>query len=273
LIDDLAVGEGGGRVSNPHSRLPAYGLLGVTVNAIDFDTLFSLMQQAIGSGERCIIGNHNLHSIYLCHHDSKMRQFYALARYVFVDGMSIIYLGRLLGYPLHPQHRITSVHWIRPLLARGAKEGWRTFILGGKPGTAARAAKVLEEEIPGVQIQTAHGYFDATPGHPQAEEILEQIAHYRPHFLCLGMGMPRQEHWMVDHFDKVQANVICNLGALAEYVAGELPTPPEWLGRRGGEWLFRVVTRPDRVWRRYFIEPWFLLPHLGRDLAARVGRW
>jgi N-acetylglucosaminyldiphosphoundecaprenol N-acetyl-beta-D-mannosaminyltransferase len=143
------------------SQLSAYELLGVTVNAIDVPTLFALIEDVIRTGDRRIISYHNLHSIYLYHHDLKMRRFYGLASCLYVDGTPIIYLGQLLGYPLGYRHRITSLHWIRPLLAHGASQGWRTFLLGGNPGTAAHAARILENEIPGVQIETAHGYFDA----------------------------------------------------------------------------------------------------------------
>ncbi len=251
-------------------QLPDYKLLGVRVNAIDTPTLFSLIEESIRQGERSVIANHNLHSVYLYHHDLKMRQFYEQAKYVFVDGTPMIYLGGLLGFPLRYEHRITSIHWIRPLLAYGVLHGWRTFLLGGKPGTAERAAKILEDQIPGVQIATAHGYFDPRPGNPEAEEVLSRINRYRPHLLCLGMGMPRQEHWIVGHLPRIEANVIFNLGGFMELVTGELPLPPSWVGRANLEWAFRLVTRPKRVWRRYLVEPWSLLPLLFQDIGSRI---
>ncbi len=44
-----------------------------------------------------------------------------------------------------------------------------------------------------------------------------------------------------------------------DYVAGTIPTPPRWAGRSGLEWLFRLMFEPKRLWRRYLVEPWFLL--------------
>lgn len=259
-------------MSDPGPSAPAYPILGVTVNAIDVEALFGLIEGAVRSQSRCIIANHNLHSIYLYHNEVKMRRFYHRASCVFVDGTPIIYLGRLLGYPLRYQHRITSIHWIRPLLAVAAEKGWRTFFLGGKPGTAAAAAGILAREIPGVQIETAHGFFDATEGSAEAEAVLARIAQYRPHVLCVAMGMPRQEHWIIDHADRIDAAVTLNLGGFMELITGELPTPPRWVGRANLEWLFRLATRPKRVWRRYLVEPWFLLPWLARDLKESVRR-
>jgi N-acetylglucosaminyldiphosphoundecaprenol N-acetyl-beta-D-mannosaminyltransferase len=82
--------------------------------------------------------------------------------------------------------------------------------------------------------------------------------------------MPRQEHWIVDHLDQIDANVIFNLGAFMEYITGELPTPPPWVGPAGVEWLYRLATRPGRVWRRYLVEPWSLMPFLVRDVGRRL---
>jgi N-acetylglucosaminyldiphosphoundecaprenol N-acetyl-beta-D-mannosaminyltransferase len=259
-------------VSDPRPGPATYRILGVTVNAIDVDTLFGLIEDAVRSERPCVIANHNLHSIYLYHSEMKMRRFYHHARYVFVDGTPIIYLGQLLGYPLGYQHRITSIHWIRPLLSLAVEKGWRTFFLGGKPGTAAAAARILAAEIPGAQIETADGFFDATPGSAEGEAVLARIARYRPHILCVAMGMPRQEHWIIDHVDRIEAPVTLNLGGFMELVTGDLPTPPRWVGRANLEWLFRLATRPKRVWRRYLMEPWFLLPWLARDVKESVRR-
>jgi bacterial polymer biosynthesis proteins, WecB/TagA/CpsF family len=257
-------------VSPPTPELPRYRILGVDVQAIDIPTLLDLVDATVQAGDRCIVGNHNLHSVYLHHHDVRMRDFYRRARYVFVDGTPIVYLARLLGLPFTYRHRITSIHWIRPLLTLGVQRGWRTLLLGGGPETVEGAARTLLHDVPGAQVATIHGYFDATPGSPESEAVLERIRRFRPHLVCVGMGMPRQEHWIADNFDRLEANVVFNLGGFMELLTGELPTPPQWVGRLNLEWVFRLLTRPRRVWRRYLVEPWSLTPYLMRDLRSRM---
>ena len=46
--------------------------------------------------------------------------------------------------------------------------------------------------------------------------------------------------------------------------------PDGWVGRLNLEWVFRLLTRPRRVWRRYLVEPWSLTPYLMRDLRSRM---
>jgi N-acetylglucosaminyldiphosphoundecaprenol N-acetyl-beta-D-mannosaminyltransferase len=99
--------------------------------------------------------------------------------------------------------------------------------------------------------------------------VLAAIRSFRPHILMVGMGMPRQEHWILDNLDEIEVRVILTAGACMDYVAGAVPTPPRWMGRWGLEWLFRLGSDPTRLWRRYLIEPWFVFRLFIRDLLAR----
>jgi N-acetylglucosaminyldiphosphoundecaprenol N-acetyl-beta-D-mannosaminyltransferase len=254
-------------------RVPYYDLLGVRVDGLTTESLYQAIAEAIERDRPTVIGNHNLHSVYLYHRDAKMRRFYDRARYVFIDGMPLIWAGRVLGYPLRREHRMTSIDWLRPMLPEAVARGWRLLFLGARPGIADRAAAMLRAEFPGLQIEGRHGFFDPTSGSASGEAVLEEVQGYRPDILCLGMGMPRQEHWIEDHLDRLNAKVILNLGGFMDLLTGELPLPPRWISRLGLEWLVRLVTRPRQVWRRYLLEPWFLLPHFARDLWVRRGRW
>jgi len=240
-------------------NVQSYTLLGVKVNPLSISDLNGLIAEAVQRGDRWIIANHNLHSIYLYHRDRKMRGFYAKADYVHIDSMPLVFLGRLLGYPLKKEHRVTYVDWTNPLIEAAATQGWRIFYLGSKPGIAEKGAQILRERFPGLEITTADGYFDARPDSPENLAILEKINSYQPNVLMVGMGMPRQEHWILDNLEGISTNAILCAGATIDYVAGVVPTPPRWAGRWGLEWLFRLITEPRRLSQRYLVEPWFLL--------------
>ena len=247
----------------------SYYLLGVWVNALTISDLNRLIAEAVKHDERWIIANHNLHSLCIYHKDPKMRTFYDRADYIHVDGMSLILLGRLLGLPLRREHRVTYVDWTDHLMAVAAQQGWRIFYLGGKPGVVERGASILRQRFPGLQLATAHGYFDVHPSSSENRAVLDAIAAYQPHVLMLGMGMPRQEHWILDNLDRLSANAILTAGAAMDYVAGAVPTPPRWAGQFGLEWLFRLLAEPQRLWRRYSIEPWLILRLFATELLVK----
>ena len=87
--------------------VPSYQLLGLQLNAVTEPELYEIMAEVVESNQRCVIAHHNLHSVYLYHHDAKMRTFYERAHYIYADGVPLIYLGKLVGHPLRLEHRST----------------------------------------------------------------------------------------------------------------------------------------------------------------------
>lgn len=245
-------------------------LLGVRVDAMTMDDLHALIARAVTEQRRWIVANHNTHSIYLHQRDAKMRAFYAQARCAHLDGMPLVLLGRLRGLPLRPEHRTTYADWVRPLLRFAARRRFRVFYLGSRPGVAERGAAILRAEIPGLEIATHHGYVPPAPDHPENRRVLAEIARYDPDILMVGMGMPRQEHWILDNLDQIRAHVILPAGACMDYVAGAVRTPPRWMGRFGLEWLHRLAVEPRRMWRRYLLEPWLVLAFALRRGSAQI---
>lgn len=249
----------------------AYTFLGVTVHDLTLDGLKALVGEAIDRDEKYVIGHHNLHSLYIYHRDPTFRTFYKRANYVHVDGMPLIWAGKLLGYPLRRENRLTSVDWLGPILTECAAKDLRVFFLGSRPGVAQKAAVHFVVGIPDLQVETHHGYFNADAESLDNGEVLRLINGYRPHVLMVGMGMPRQEHWILENIDRLDVNVAWSLGAFMDYFAGATPTPPRWMGRLGLEWLYRLLSEPKRLWKRYLLEPPFVLWLLIRELVRRVS--
>ena len=211
-----------------------YEILGVRVNLLSMIQLNSLIEEAVNSNHKWIIANHNLNSMYIFHHNELMRKFYSKVDYVHIDGMALIFLGKLLDLPFKREHRVTYADWVWSLMEQSAKEGWRILYLGSKPGVADRGADILRNEYPQLQISTLHGYFSAE----RHQDVIERINSYQPHILMVGMGMPRQEEWILANIDQIEANIVLPSGACIDYIAREIATPPRWMGQIGLEWAY-----------------------------------
>ncbi len=232
-----------------------------------------MVEQGIREGRKWIITNHNLHSVYLLYRQPRLRKFYADAHWTFIDGMPLVALGRLYGYPLERKHRVTLADWTHPLMEMAARNGWRVFYLGSPKGVAEKGAAVLRARYPALQIEVSDGYFDARPGSAENEALLQRINAYRPDVLMVGMSMPRQEYWTQENFARLDARVILSSnGAAMDYVAGAVNTPPRWAGRLGLEWASRLMNEPRRLFGRYLVEPWYLLALLIRDYLRGGGK-
>jgi len=225
-----------------------------------------LVEDAVRGRRQYVIGNHNLHSLYLLSRQPRMRGFYEQADYVHVDGMPLVLLGRLLGMQLERKHRTGYMDLLPRLLENACSKGWRIFYLGSKPEVVEKGSDILRAQYPALTLKSFHGYFDTQPGCPNNKSVLAQINEFAPHVLLVGMGMPRQETWILQNREHLRANAIFCCGALMDYVAGEIPTPPRWLGQIGLEWLYRLAAEPGRLWRRYLVEPWFVLGFLFAEI-------
>jgi N-acetylglucosaminyldiphosphoundecaprenol N-acetyl-beta-D-mannosaminyltransferase len=243
-------------------------LLGLSVNALSKHDLIALASEAVQDGRRCVVGNYNLHAVYLSQRDEKMQEFYTQADFVHIDGMPLIFAGWLSGLPLARKHRTGYVDLLPVLMARASAEGWRIFYLGSKPGVAAKGAAILAKQYPNVEIRTRDGYFDPA-NQSENGAVIDDIREFSPHILLVGMGMPRQEAWILDNLDRIQSNAIFCCGALIDYIAGETRTPPRWLGQIGLEGVYRLFSEPRRLWRRYLVEPILIAQFLVAKFVRR----
>ena len=251
------------------SNLPWIRFLGIGVQALTLPGLMGLLAERVSLHEQCIIANHNLHSLYLFHHEPRLARFYEASRYVHIDGMPLVALARLYGHSIPRDARVTYVDWTGPLMHAVASNGWRLFYLGSRPGVAETGAEILRAKYSGIQIRTHHGYFDSSPASAENADLLRQIREFDPHILMVGMGMPRQETWILENLTQLPPAVILPSGAAIDYVAGAVPTPPRWAGRIGLEWAFRLFAEPKRLWRRYLLEPWSILGMVLRSMSRR----
>ena len=247
-----------------------YHFLDISVDALTRPDLDAMVADAIGGGKRLLIGNHNLHSLYLFHQSALMRSFYAAADRVHIDGISIVWLAQLFGIPVSSRHRTGYMDWLPTMMSAAQTRGWRVFYLGSKPTVLEEGLKRLRKQWPGLQIEGRHGYFDKSLRSIDNLDVLTEIAQYQPDLLLVGMGMPVQEEWIVENLGHLPISTVVACGALMDYVAGVVPTPPRWLGPLGLEWAFRLSAEPRRLSRRYLVEPWSVFRLVGKHLQARI---
>ncbi len=248
---------------------PFHKVLGTWVQSHTIESLQELTARAIRLREKVVIGHHNLNSVRLFHRDPLMRRFYETCDGIHIDGMPLVWWGRLIGHPLRPRHRVTYVDWVPTLMHDAAHSEWRVFYLGSRPNVAEAAASRLRQAHAGLQLRTRHGYFDiADPSTNRA--VIDEIGAFQTNILMVGMGMPRQEHWVLSQRQVIPANVVLVSGAAFDYVSGVIPTPPRWMGGVSLEWLFRLVSEPKRLSKRYLIDPWQLLPWMVKDVRERL---
>ncbi len=65
---------------------------------------------------------------------------------------------------------------------------------------------------------------------------------------------------MSKHVGRLDAPVMVGVGAAFDFHAGLKKQAPKLIQKSGFEWLFRMVTEPKRLWKRYMVNnPLFIL--------------
>lgn len=242
-------------------------MLGVRIHILDENRLNMYINSIIENHGHEYILNVNIQAINLSFDNLWLRQYFNTSKVTFCDGAGIILGARILGYQI--PKRITYADWMWQLAEHCEAFGFTMFFLGSKPGIAEKAAQRLQERHPNLVIAgTHHGYFDKTPGSLENEAIIQQINAARPNILIVAFGMPLQEKWLMENWERIDANIALTGGAVFDYISGELARAPRWMTDNGLEWLGRLLIEPGRLWKRYVIgNPLFLW----RILLQRLG--
>ena len=165
--------------------------------------------------------------------------------------MPLVWLSRLSGGS--PVGRVYGPDLMLAVCERSVGRGYRHFLYGGGPSVAEKLASQLQNRFPGLGIVGAY----SPPFRPltqrEDQEIVERINAAQPDFVWVGLGAPKQEHWMADHLVKLNATVLIGVGAAFDFHSGVKVQAPYWMQRSGLEWFFRLLSEPRRLWRRYLV--------------------
>lgn len=252
-------------------NIKSYTLLGVEINPSTIDVINNFIVYNISKKDKIIIASQNLHSVYLHLKNKKFKEFQRNT-IKHVDGMPLILWGKILGYPVKREERVTWVDWMHPLLKLSSDKKFRIFYLGSTEDVVREGERRIKKMYPELNFSAHNGFFDADPESKENSLIVSKINEYHPDILIVGMGMLRQEYWILDNYEKLNATCIITSGAAMEYIAGAVSLPPRWMGRFSLEWLYRLIENPSRFWRRYLVEPQALVGLMIKDIYLHYIR-
>lgn len=264
VVRDGSVVEG----VDPLGSVQRHHLLDTWVDGFTVESFLEAVSAWADDGKRVVVANHNVNSLVHLHRDTVFARFYDTVDANYIDGAAVVVLARMLGSSVPMRHRIAVLDWIWPLFAEAEAAGWSVVHVGGAPAALETATNKILRRHPGVRLTAISGYFDMDD--PAANQtVLDQVHQARPTILLVGMGMPRQETWLEANLERLPECVIITVGGILSFLGDERPTAPRWLGSIGLEWLFRLLTEPTRLWRRYLVEPFTLVPVIAADLRKR----
>ena len=183
------------------------------------------------------------------------------------DGMPLVWA---LNSQLPPSEKLTDRVYgptlmLETLKATDGKSGFSHFLLGGKQSTLEKLTAGFSERFPNARIAGTYSPpFGEWPEN-EFDLISGKIRESGANLIWVGLGCPKQEHWIARNKDRLPPGVYFGIGAAFAFHAGEVRQAPAIIQRLGCEWLYRLAMEPRRLFKRYFTYNSLFLYHLVRD--------
>jgi alpha-1,3-mannosyltransferase len=229
-------------------------ILDVPVQVRGFKQAVDLIDARFAIGEPFSVAFANAHTLNIATADPNFRTALQNAL-VFNDGIGVDVASRILyGSPFPENLNGTD---FSPDYLRHTKHSYRLFLLGAAPGTPERAADRLDALCPRHSVVGSHhGYFEAG----QTSEITDLIRRSGANVLIVAMGNPKQELFIEEHLAASGCVLGIGVGALFDFLAGNVPRATPRTRALRLEWVYRLVQEPHRLAWRYLIgNPMFLM--------------
>jgi len=238
-------------------------VFGITVDRLTTRAAIDRILDLAKTGGRHVAVTPNLDHVVLLRTDQRLRDVYAIASLVLADGMPLVWASRI-GGALLPE-RVAGSDLVAPVLAGAERNGLSVFFLGPMPETLSLALARCAADYPRLRIA---GSFAPPRGFEEVKALddacVAAVRESLPDVLFVSLGCPKQDHWIGRHRNDLPFGVALCVGAGVDFFAGVVQRCPRLVAMMGGEWLWRLIHEPRRLWRRY-AQCLLLLPGLVVD--------
>lgn len=210
----------------------------------------------INKGNECQVGYFiNVNSVNLSANNPVLRNQINRADRCFADGCGMRLAAKHIG--LRIKENVNGTDMLPHLCEAAQKTSKSIYLLGAKPGVAAKAAHKLMKQYPNLNIAgTQDGYFSQE----NTMNVIDDINQSGAHILLVAMGSPVQEDWLEKHAPKLKCTTALAVGGLFDFYSGNIPRAPIWMRELSMEWVWRLLQEPKTKFNRYVIgSPLFLI--------------
>ena len=170
------------------------------------------------------------------------------------DGISIVKACRFLNAKSQPKERIAGWDLFVYEMEKLNRVGGKVMFLRSSDAVLNLIRQRVAEKYPKIEVDTYSPPYKPVFSDEENEAMISAINRSNPDLLWIGMTAPKQEKWAYTHLDRLDVHChIGTIGAVFDFFAGTVKRAPERWQRAGLEWLYRLLSEPRRMWRRYFI--------------------
>lgn len=226
------------------NKLPATeSILGVLTNVLTQASLIEAVDTDIQSNTKRRLVAINPEKIIKCRKDPKLKAMLNTFDYRIADGIGIILASRLHRGQI--KERITGIDTMASLCQLADEKGYGIFMYGSAESVLVQAKMKLIETYPHLKIC---GIMDGYQ--PDQSAIIKGINETKPDILFVALGSPKQEYWINDHYEGLNAKIFMGVGGSFDVLSEKINRAPERYRKAGLEWFYRLLKEPKRIFRQ-----------------------
>lgn len=199
---------------------------------------------------KTVISTINQYSFCIAEKDAGFKRALQESEILLPDGDGVVFAERLLTGKRIKKISGTDLHLY--LLSILNKKKGRCFYLGSLLTTLNKIGEKLKREYPNIETAFYSPPFRLNFTDEDNCKMIDAINAFKPDVLFIGLTAPKQEKWANEHKNRIDANIICSIGAVFDFYAETVKRPGQLWINMHLEWLGRFISEPKRMWRRYF---------------------
>ncbi len=228
-------------------------ILGVAFNNITHKEAVELVCSYLDGNDKKMIFTPNPEFVMEALSNAEFMKILSEGDLLVPDGIGIIIASKILGRPL--KERVAGCDLVHDVFDKIKTSEKTVYFLGGGKGVAETAKLKMEQRYKGIKIVGVHdGYFNEN----EEKLIIEEINRLKPDLVLVGIGFPKQEKWIYEHKDILNAKAFIGIGGSIDIMSGNVKRAPDIFIKLGLEWFYRLIKQPSRFFRMLKL-PLFLL--------------
>ncbi|NUM25392.1 MAG: WecB/TagA/CpsF family glycosyltransferase [Candidatus Buchananbacteria bacterium] len=222
-------------------------ILGIKIDNLSLQEVLEKIKRFLDSDQQHYVVTPNPEFIVASQTDGHFKEILNYADIAVADGIGLVKAAKFSGKRLQ---RVTGVDLVWAVCELAEQINCSVYLLGAKGTVARRAGTVLQENFKNLTIAGAESGGEINDPKEINFDIVNKINASQAKILFVALGHVKQEKWIFYHLDRLKnVKVAIGVGGAFDYISGEVVRAPLFLRRLGLEWLFRLVTQPQRFKR------------------------
>lgn len=211
--------------------------------------------------DKQVIDTLNAYSYVVAESNSEFKHALQQSDILVADGFPIVLAARLLKKKRI--QKIAGADLFAHFMSNMDQISGKVFFLGSSDETLDKIRNKIAVDYPNVKVGVYSPPFEPEFNEQDSATMIEKVNLEQPDVLFVGMTAPKQECWVEQYKQQLDAKVLCQIGAVFDFYAGNVRRAPAWMIQMKLEWFYRLIKEPRRMWKRYLVYSplffWYLL--------------